>query len=443
MLAGFGAVPLQPPAGTSRGSWGIFRVTPKEQAAQMMVRATVLDDGALRAAVVSLDVVLLEAELARIARERAGAAAGIAPENIVLQASHTHQGVYPTTSETPVGRAMVEAITDAVRQASQSAAPVTVRWARQETSGLNTNRRRRDADVDRALTLVRFDGSEGPRAVWYHFSAHALCGMGYDDRWSADFPGYVAPALAARRPGLHVQYLQGSAGDAAPFDWWFGNTTPAEPTHDATAQRLGRLLADECDALWDLTRPSAGNGLALRRQVIEVPVRKFWFGLDEIERLIAELEPRIAANPPRPWGDRLHVATCAQSEPEVYMLTGARWVRSIWPEQGKKIPCELQVFRVGDVALATNPGEMFTALARGIQAASRVPCTLVASYCNASIAYIPTRRDLEELEGLPFRAWIDQQKYRWAYGATITTRVGNEAGEMIVEATADLLRDVE
>src|SRR5262249_46910426 len=157
------------------------------------------------------------AELARVARERAGAAAGIPPENIALQASHTHQGVYPTSSETPVGRAMVEAITNAVREASDSICPVTVRWARKETSGLNTNRRRRDADVDRVLTLVRFDGPEGPRGVWYHFSAHALCGMGYDDRWSADFPGYTARALATRHPGLHVQYLQGSAGDAAPF----------------------------------------------------------------------------------------------------------------------------------------------------------------------------------------------------------------------------------
>ena len=94
---------------------------------------------------------------------------------------------------------------------------------------------------------------------------------------------------------------------------------------------------------------------------------------------------------------------------------------------------------IGDVALATCPGELFTVLARGIRQASPFPCTLVTPYSNGNLGYIPSRRDMDELEGLPFREWIDQHKYRWAYGATITTRVAQEAGEMLVEATADLL----
>jgi hypothetical protein len=78
-------------------------------------------------------------------------------------------------------------------------------------------------------------------------------------------------------------------------------------------------------------------------------------------------------------------------------------------------------------------------LGRSIQRSNPFPCTLVASYSNGSFAYSPSHQDMEELEGLPFREWIDQEKYRWAYGATITTRVANEAGEMVVEATAGML----
>jgi hypothetical protein len=407
-----------------------------------MVRATVLQDGTRRAAIVSLDAVMVQADLVAAARARTSALCGIPPENIVLQASHTHQGIYPAAPDTPVGRMLAEATVAAVSRAVENLGEVTIRYAQKQTQGLNTNRRRRNADVDRAVTLVRFDGPEGPRAVWFHFSAHPLCGMGYDDRWSADFPGYAASRLAAGHAGIHAQYLQGSAGDAAPFDWWFGNTAPAEPTHDATAQKLGQLLAEECETLWDQTRPAASNSLEVRRKVLQVPVRRFWFSREDVDTLIDELAPRIAANPPQPWGDRLHVATVAQSEPEVYMLTGARWIRNIWHEQGTTIPCELEVLRVGDIALATSPGELFTVLGRSIQQSSPFPCTLVTPYSNGSIAYIPSRQDMEELEGLPFREWIDQQKYRWAYGATITTRVANEAGEMVVEATADMLQQV-
>src|SRR5437016_436371 len=124
MLGGFGEVPLKPPPGTTRGSWGIFKVTPTEQAAPMMVRATVLGDGKCRAAVVSPDAVLIEAELASVARAQSSAACDIPPENIVLQASHTHQGIYPTSPDTPVGRAMVEAITAAVGRATKSLGPI-------------------------------------------------------------------------------------------------------------------------------------------------------------------------------------------------------------------------------------------------------------------------------------------------------------------------------
>jgi hypothetical protein len=55
MLAGFGDAPLSPPPGTTRGSWGVFKVSPTEQAAPMMLRATVLQDGTRSAAIVSLD----------------------------------------------------------------------------------------------------------------------------------------------------------------------------------------------------------------------------------------------------------------------------------------------------------------------------------------------------------------------------------------------------
>src|SRR5262245_39131829 len=320
LLAGFGEALLEPRPGTMRSSWGFFTVAPTGHAAPLMVRATVLESAGARAAVITVDACLIEAEVATGIRRRVEEEHRIPAAHVVLQTSHTHQGPYAEEPDDGASRVISEAVLAAVGRAAADTNPVSVSWARKSTKGLSVNRRRPGSYVEQDLTLVRFDGQGRPRAAWFHFAAHPLCGMGYDDRWSADFPGYAADALVAAHPGLHAQYLQGAAGDVAPFDWWFGNQAPTGRTHDDSARKLGRLLGAECETLWTEVAPARADRLIVGHTKIEVPHRTFWFSLAEVEALIAELGPRVAANPPRPWGDRLSVSRSAYSEPEVYML---------------------------------------------------------------------------------------------------------------------------
>jgi hypothetical protein len=412
---------------------------PTESAAPLKVSASVLDDGARRVVIVSIDAVLLSDAAGRPCREEIARRCGTNIENVVLQYSHTHEGPDFSAAGDPLALALREQAGDCAQAALLDLAPTRIQLAAKTIDGLNINRRRREQAVDKTLSVVRFERDGRPLAIWFHFTAHPLTAMGCDSRWSADFPGYAIAALKRSHLGIHAQFLQGAGGDVGPLDWWMGNTAPEFPTHDDTARRMGEKLAAEVEALLPTSMAIAGEKISVQQRSVALDHRKFWFTEGEVRELINETALRLEQNPPDPWGSRLHVSTVAQSESDVYMLCGARCILAMFPNQHKTIPCELQVIRIGSLTLATNPGELFSELATEIRNDNRSGPTLVMSYCNDSISYIPARRDLEELHGLPFREWIDQPKYRWAYGATITTRVAENAGENIVRITSEML----
>jgi hypothetical protein len=51
---------------------------------------------------------------------------------------------------------------------------------------------------------------------------------------------------------------------------------------------------------------------------------------------------------------------------------------------------EVQVLRIGDLALVAHAAETFTEIARAIMDASPAPRTLFAGYSNGCIGYLPT-----------------------------------------------------
>jgi hypothetical protein len=53
-------------------------------------------------------------------------------------------------------------------------------------------------------------------------------------------------------------------------------------------------------------------------------------------------------------------------------------------------------FRIGDIGVATFPGELFAEIGANIKRRSPHPHTLVWSYCNGSIGYLPTAESYAE-----------------------------------------------
>ena len=95
-------------------------------------------------------------------------------------------------------------------------------------------------------------------------------------------------------------------------------------------------------------------------------------------------------------------------------------------QRGQVWPMEVQVFRLdAETALVCLPCEIFVELGLAIKAASPFKRTLVISICNDRPSYVPTRKAFSE----------------GSYEIT-NARVKPGAGEMLVEAAVELLKEV-
>ncbi len=72
-------------------------------ASDLTARALVLDDGESKLALVVLDLIIVTAELVATARERIATLTGIAPDRVMISATHTHTGpaLWTAGNETP------------------------------------------------------------------------------------------------------------------------------------------------------------------------------------------------------------------------------------------------------------------------------------------------------------------------------------------------------
>jgi neutral ceramidase len=90
------------------------------------------------------------------------------------------------------------------------------------------------------------------------------------------------------------------------------------------------------------------------------------------------------------------------------------------------VDTELQVLRIGDLALVALPGEIFVSLGQGIKADSPFPLTAVVGLANDYVGYVPTR------------AAFDQGGYETWAARSAWPAPGT--GEAMVAAALSLLR---
>ena len=147
LKAGAASADMTPPAGIPMaGGW---RPKPSQGIdTPLMAHALVLDDGAMRLAIISLDLIVLLAEDANRAKERIRGETGIPPENIIVACSHTHEAPYPapllgedTLPDAAYMARVRHAIVESCVRAANSMAPAEVGSGSAKVSGICANRR--------------------------------------------------------------------------------------------------------------------------------------------------------------------------------------------------------------------------------------------------------------------------------------------------------------
>lgn len=389
MRVGHHCVTITPPIPCGMGGYADRSGAAEGVHDPLFARALVLEAGGERLGILTCDILHLDRTLVEEVRARTAALTGIAPERVMLLASHTHSGPSPATwASHPAPpeylRWLPLQLAGCLLQATRNMEEVEVAWGEAPVEGLGTNRTDPDLPFDPTLRLLAFLRGGRPRAVLLNYGCHPTV-MGPENRLiSADWPGAGVAALQrALGDGVWVGFAQGCAGDvSARF------TRRAQSF--AEVERHGWLLAGAAlTALGRLCGPAAGVGgrpvrLAARRQVVRLEPRRLP-SPEEAARQVEAARARVA---------ELQAAGASHAELRIAQtaLQGAELALR-YATQGIPIDlnCEVQAFAIGDAALVSLAGEPFSALGRAIRARSPFAATLVAGYGNGYCGYIPDR----------------------------------------------------
>jgi hypothetical protein len=301
---------------------------------------------------------------------------------------------------------------------------------------------RHERPVDDSLAVIRIDGEDGtPLAAIASFTAHPITVGGIGREWDAEYPGPFRAAFEAALPGVEPIFLQGCAGDVAPFtDWWFGNAAASAHRYESR-DALGRALAERALELYSATPTEGGARVAAARETLHLRRRRHEYTADEIRAELADRESRPQPHWPEVWSSDVHTMTSAQRYPDSYMWGALTMYLDMVERADVPIETEIQAIAVDGTAVVTNSFELFNEVGRRIKDGSPFAVTVAAAYANDYLGYLPPSEDLDLVAGIPLRDILDQDRYRWAYGIT-NCNVDRGEVDRLAAASAELLRRV-
>ncbi len=445
LRAGAAKAVVTPPIGYTMGAWGLRQGRSTGVHRDLYARALVLDDGGSRVAFVAMDVAGVPIEAVRAVRARAERLTGIPATHLVISSTHSHttpdfiMGIPP---ELGVYSAyFAELVAGAVFEAANRLQSARVGFGQGALPGWTVNRQYPKSPVDTEVGVLRVDTAQGrPIAHAVNFACHGVSDGGQYLDWSPDFPGAVSASLEAGYPGSVALFIQGAGGDIHPFDWWFGNWKSKHMhTHEDT-ESLGRALAGEAARVGEGCEMKRGVAIDASGGSVDLPRRQVPWTVRQAEDLHATLKKKLGSYSGATWPEGTTTAIAAMKVPALYG-SGANELR-LAQNQGKPpVAATLQALRIGDLRVSVSPGELFNELGQAIKARGGTGETWVASYSSEYIGYVSTRKPHDEIAAVPLDEVVDQDRYRRYYGTT-TSPYAPEAGEALVDASAELLNDV-
>ena len=374
----------------------------------LLVRALVLDDGATRLAFAVVDTCLLDRPVFDEAKKLVQRHTGLAPEQVMMSCTHTHSagagcGVHLTEADEIYRAWLPGRIADAVRCAMNNLAPAQVAWGSgsvpqhvfcrrlfvkpgvtytnqlgftNDLAKMNWDSpHRADGEptgpTDPEVSVLSVKHADGrPLALLANYSLHYVGDVG-SGHISADYFGVFADRIqqllgADRQDPPFVGILcNGTSGDINNIN----PKTKREPAPPYT--QIRRVAEDVAQEAWRVTR-----GMKHRRDLkLRAALRECVVGT----RRPSEAE---VAQARRVIGGR-----------SVEQLAGwtdnaarEQVILAQWPSE---VSMPLQIFRIGDLAIAGWPGEIFAASGLDLKQRSPVKPLFNISLANGWYGYIP------------------------------------------------------
>jgi neutral ceramidase len=421
-------------------SWGGTALRRDEaEDSDLLAHAAVFTDGNEIGAIVSTDLTMIARRYFLEIRELAAVRSGVPAENITIAANHVH--VAPSVAPgwrylqndgpDPIYVEMLaDCVATAVSKAKEQMVPALVATGQAPTSGITFNRRylRPDGTVemvfsnsrdpsfpaagptDNELGYILFESPDNaPIALITSFSAHnhvvggsPVPGRPESSVFHRDFGGRFGDVVRDRL-GVPVPtvYLAGAGGNTA----WQDPDKPAPIDGPAAAWSIGSELASALlDHLPTAPRKEI-TGLQFASESIEIP-----------DRPMSESH----------FCDDM----CRGDAVEIQDVDRARWTaeRNAVASRGDQTSCMVEVGAIAfsNVAISTNPAELFVEFGLEIKERSPFEVTLVSELSNGYCGYVPTEHA------------FDEGGYE-THRSVFSSRLAKNAGLLITEKSVEML----
>ena len=426
LKAGFARIDITPPVGAEMPG-GFGKNPSKGIHDPLFAEAAYFANGSIELAVVGVDLIMIPRDVVDETRKQAEARCGIPGRNILIAASHTHNGgpvveCFGVDRDSAYCTTAAGKIADAVVQAKEKA--VEARTAggmgHEDSVGLNRRFRMKDGSVkthpgkmnpDIVAPAGPIDPDVGVLAVQNAQGEllgcvvnHALHGTTMSGNLvSADWPCYVRQTI---RGGLGadigVVVLNGACGDVTQVD----NRSPRPSEFgEAWSRRVGMCIGAEALKVLAKAEYSPTAPLGAVSEIMPLPIRDL-AGSDE--ELVAREAP----------------GTGLGSGGNEVNLREAGLVRAM-KAQSPTVDVEVQALRIGDMAIVSNSTEYFCELGLRIKRGSPWKYTMVAELSNGYNGYSPT---IEAFKGGGYETRTARSSY-----------LAPGAGEDIAETSVRLL----
>lgn len=435
--AGVAVVDITPPIGYRMEGYFSERLSTGTHD-PLQAKAIVLQEGDERAALVVCDLCAINAAVTGPAREQAEEKTGIPASHILIAATHTHTGplyfgglrehfhrkAVAKDGIDPCERIdyaafLTEKLVEAIAGAQAAAKPARIDSGTALQNDLSFNRRfhmkdgsvrcnpgSRNPDIVRpagpidpqvGVVLVRQAADNRPLASLTVFALHLDTTGG--TLYSADYPYYLEQALRESLGERFVSvFANGTCGDINHFDV-SGRRTLKTPY-------IGETLAATVKASLPELKPLAQPGLAVRSEIVELPLRTY----TPEEVALAEQALEMIGTGKKPPMDMV----------KAYEIISFKY------RPAGKLPALVQAIRLGNgTALVGLPGEVFVDLGLAIKKASPFPNTMVVELSQDCPDYVPTRKAFAEGSYETVCSWIEPG-----------------GGEMLVDCAVRLLQQL-
>ncbi len=407
---------------------------------KLYAKCLVLDDGETQVAVVICDNLGIVRQVYDDARKMIAEETKLSPDNIVMAATHTHSGTRSSTER--YAPLLARGIADAVRNAYTNLEPARIGWGGVDEPSELFNRRWYVSDkamlqnpfggidkvrmnpprgsaaliepagpVDPEVSFVSVQSIDGrPIALLGNYSLHYVGGVDGGDI-SADYFG-----IFSRRIG---ELLDAGASDR-PFVGMMSNGTSGDVNNinfrarDGKSYKHYEKMAEVAEVVAQRVK-QAHDQIEFRNWVpLKSARRELTLKFRKPDEAMQKYFASVLAKPE--GAEKYHHYETNYAERVQKLLDG--------PDE---VSIPLQAVRIGDLAIAAIPFEVFTEIGLEIKEKSPFKDTFTIELANDYHGYLPTPRQ-HELGG--YETWMG------------TNRVQLDASEQITKVVLELTSEL-